>query len=324
MQLGQHQVEDIKEGTNRFRCTLCGQQWTKEPRSACAGVPTYKAGEVPEGFYSMSRMRVEFRRQTDWDQPHAAVRKLRAPYLLMLYDIHRCEPIPLSAAQEKASEKRRQTLHDRWTCWFCNKYHRHRWQQEKFHTDLQMCEGCYAKIEQWNKQIAWAQERIQENAQIAVFTYEPGPGFEKGTLTNIEIMHLDGSLVPQPETFDPDAFFTALMAISTIYAPHSYDHLYQFCDQQRYHMWETHHEFEFGVPLVRTKDGAWINVTWHGGLDIYRRAAITDPYLHLCELWGIAVDEQVSQAEKMRRVIFKVAEQEPLERTAPPAAEKAS
>ena len=322
MQLAQHHIEEIKEGTYRFRCTVCGQKWTREPRSACAGVPTYQSGEVPEGFYSMTRMRLEFRRQTDWDQPHAAVRKLKAPYLLMLYDINRCEPIPVSATQERASEKRRKTLHDRWTCWVCGEYHRHRWQQEQFHSDLQMCHGCYWKIDRWNAQIAWAQERIQENAQIATFTREWGPGFDPGTLTNIEIRHLDGSLVPQPEHFDPDAFFPAILSVSTIYAPHTYDHLYSFCDQQKYQMWETRQEFEGGVPLVRKDDGAWINVSWHMGEDIYRRVAIADPYLHLCQLWGIGIDEHASQAEKMRQVILTVARQEPLELSAPPSAQQ--
>jgi transcription elongation factor Elf1 len=326
MQLGPHRLEEIREGKNRYHCATCGQSWTREPRSTCPGVPTYSRwAEVPEGFYSMTRMRLEFRRQTDWDRPHAAVRQLKAPYLFALYDINRCEPIPLSAIQQSAAEKRRQTLHDKWTCWLCGKYHRHRWQQKQFHSELQMCHGCFHNIDLWNKQIAWAKERIAENAQIAVFEYVPAARVaDKGTLRNVEILRLDGTPVPQPEPFDPDAFFTTIMQVRTIYQPHRYDALYYVCpDQQRYPMWETRSDFEFGVPLVR-RDGKFVNVTWHFGQDIYRRVPIPDPYLHLCQLWRIVVDEQAGQAEKMRRVILKVAEQEPLEQTAPPAAEKAS
>ena len=339
MQLGPHRLEEIREGKNRYHCTTCGQTWTREPRSTCPGVPTYSSwSDVPEGFYSMTRMRLEFRRQTDWDRPHAAVRQLKAPYLFALYDINRCEPTPISAVHESAAEKRRQTLHDKWTCWLCGKYHRHRWQQKQFHSELQMCHGCFHNIDLWNKQIAWAKERIAENAQIAVFEYVSAAKVaDKGTLRNVEILRLDGTPVPQLEPFDPDAFFTTVMQVRTIYQPHRYDALYYVCpDQQRY----PEHPPDARVPgrgrRAAAPDGARGLLRerhFPARADLQRlgclrqaalRVPIPDPYLHLCQLWRIVVDEQAGQAEKMRRVILKVAEQEPLEQTAPPAAEKAS
>jgi hypothetical protein len=317
MQLKPHEMQNIREGNYRFLCSACGQKWTRWPSLDCPGIPVFGSWEeVPEGYYSMTRMEREFHRTTDWSKPHAAKRDRRAPYLLELYHIDQCEPIPIDPVRSEAAKKGQQRRQQRYTCLFCKEYQRHRWQQKKFHHDITMCDACYTNIELWNKQVEWARERVAENAQVCYYRYSSeGIGLSrKRVLREVEILRMDGLQLYQASEFDPDVFFPILMQSPTVIPPDCGPNLFYVCpDTEKYPYWQTPYwTLENGLPLVCDPEGGFIDVTWRGR-EIYRLTTIPDPYLYLCQLWGIEVDKQTSKAEKMRRAILKAAEAGPIQ-----------
>jgi hypothetical protein len=79
MQLGPHRLEEIREGKNRSHCIICGQTWTREPRSACPGVPTYSKSVllIPRrslnGYYATFIWNGAIQRTPDMGTPVAAL-----------------------------------------------------------------------------------------------------------------------------------------------------------------------------------------------------------------------------------------------------------
>jgi hypothetical protein len=125
VQAGRHQLEAIREGSARLRCTICQQTWTsRNVRSTCPGVPTFATwSSVPaDRFVTWMELR---RRHftTSRAVPHAAVRILKAPYFRYLYDLQRSTPLSLSPARESAVAKANATLSSHFTCRMCDTFY---------------------------------------------------------------------------------------------------------------------------------------------------------------------------------------------------------
>jgi DNA polymerase III epsilon subunit-like protein len=124
VQAGQHQLEAIREGSARWRCTICQQTWTsRDVRSVCPAVLTFASwASVPaDHFVTWTELR---RRHytTRRAAPHAAVRILKSPYFRYLYDIQRSTPVLLSEKRQAAIAKAKATSQAHFTCCMCQEY----------------------------------------------------------------------------------------------------------------------------------------------------------------------------------------------------------
>jgi DNA polymerase III epsilon subunit-like protein len=308
-----HQFEEVKTGPYKVRCTVCQQQWRSYSQTRCPGVVTYRSwSEVPERFVTWTELQRR-RLQTSRALPSAAVRILKSPYFRYLFDSEQATPRLVSPARQAATLRQEMVRRERYTCARCQTYQQRRREQEAFHVELHLCDPCYEGITAWNKQIAWARERLAGNALVCQATYHSAPLEAKATLRDVLILRLDGTVVYQAEEFDPAIFFPLLLEHDTVVSPDFWEHLYYVCpDQQRYPYWTARHSgIAGGLPVVQEQERL-VNVTL-GRDSIYRRPEIPDPIGHLCARWHLAIDPQASTAEKMRQLITSVAAASPLE-----------
>lgn len=164
-----HHIEPIKEGNLRARCTHCHQTWTSTNiRSACPGVPVYPFEELPPYLKTLTALARERKYPPDPEQWDGAYRILKAPYYRLVYDERKAIHRPLTEKQQKAVEKQRQTMREKYGCRLCDTYYRKE-DQEWFKNGV--CRRCQNAAESWNQLIAWAQHIVQEEPLILdIFT----------------------------------------------------------------------------------------------------------------------------------------------------------
>lgn len=155
-----HELQEIREGTARFRCRLCKQTWTSSPRSACPGVPVL--AEPDPRYKTMTALEKE-RKYLDWTKPDRAYRIRNAPYYNWLYDEKKAIPRPLTERQQAANEKRRATMRDKYGCRFCDIHYTAK-DQERFVN--RVCPKCQSHINGWNELVSWACQMVASQALI--------------------------------------------------------------------------------------------------------------------------------------------------------------
>jgi hypothetical protein len=152
-------------------CTVCLQTWSSwKIRSACPGVPVYPFEDLPPYLKTLTALSRERKYPPDPEQWDGAYRILKSPYYRLVYDERKAIHRPLTERQQRAVDRRRQTMRARYGCRLCDTYYR-KADAERFRHGV--CSHCQGAGASWNRLIEWARHLVREEPLILDITTEP-------------------------------------------------------------------------------------------------------------------------------------------------------